>query len=88
VLGLVLLGSRALGEASADSDHDVMFVVSDAASARAEGTGEPPARGTGIVPPIDTADISDVARRDLQLGNQPDHRIAMAAAIAVGARRS
>ncbi|HWQ15442.1 MAG TPA: nucleotidyltransferase domain-containing protein [Roseiflexaceae bacterium] len=72
VIGLVLTGSRALGEATDESDYDVIFVVTDEALARYEQAGEHPRRGTTVTPPIDTADIWNDAPRDLRLGKQVD----------------
>jgi predicted nucleotidyltransferase len=67
VIGLVLLGGRALGEATHESDYDAVFVVTDEAIARYEQAGEQPKRGTMIDPPVSTNDIWSEAPRDLRL---------------------
>jgi Domain of unknown function (DUF4037) len=58
VIGILLTGSRALGIMTAESDYDVIFVVSDETAARYEREGHEPPRGGTITPPIDTADIN------------------------------
>src|SRR5512142_2862166 len=72
VIGLVLLGSRAIGGVDADSDYDAIFVVTDEAAARYEQTQATPARGTSIVPPIDTTDIWNDCPGGLQIGKYED----------------
>lgn len=69
-IGLLLLGGRALGEATDESDYDVVFVVTDEAIARYEHAGAQPKRGAAIAPPIDTEDIWSDSPRDLRLGRQ------------------
>jgi predicted nucleotidyltransferase len=71
-IGLVLTGSRALGEATDESDYDVIFVVTDEAIARYEQAGRQPVRGASIAPPIDTEDIWSDSSGSLQLGKQVD----------------
>jgi hypothetical protein len=71
VIGLVLLGSRAIGAVVSESDYDAVFVVTDAALARYEREHYP-VRGTLVTPPIDTADIWHMAPSTLQL----DHVVA------------
>ena len=66
VIGLVLLGSRAIGGVGIDSDYDVMFVVTDEAAARYATTQMEPARGTTVIPPIDTTDIGNESPGSLQ----------------------
>lgn len=72
VLGLVLLGSRSVGDIDAESDYDVTFVVTDEAMDRYQHTEEVPRRGFTIDPPIDTTDIATVALVKLR----PEHTIA------------
>jgi hypothetical protein len=66
VIGLVLLGSRAIGAVVPESDYDAVFVVTDAVLARYEREHHP-LRGTLVTPPIDTADIWHMAPSTLQL---------------------
>lgn len=54
VIGLVLLGSRAIGGVTSESDYDAIFVVTNEAAAHYEQTQMVPVRGTTIVPPINT----------------------------------
>lgn len=69
VLGLVMLGSRALGVASPESDYDVMFVVTDEAHAQYNETHVSPKRGTTISPLIVQSDIWDDSPHNLKLGS-------------------
>jgi predicted nucleotidyltransferase len=57
VIGILLTGSRANGAVTAESDYDVIFVVSDETMARYEREKREPKRGATIDPPIDTSDI-------------------------------
>lgn len=68
VIGLVLIGSRALGAVTPESDYDAIFVVTDEAFARYEQTQTMPARGTTITPPINTKDIWNESPSNLQIG--------------------
>jgi predicted nucleotidyltransferase len=67
VLGLVLLGSRSVGDIDAESDYDVTFVVTDEAMERYQRSGHLPPRGLTIEPPIDTTDIGTTALGELCL---------------------
>lgn len=49
VISLVVTGSRAVGMVTADSDYDIVFVVSDAALDRYTEHGTP-VRGATLVP--------------------------------------
>ena len=68
VIGLVLLGSRAIGGVGPDSDYDAIFVVTDEAAKRYEQTPMTPARGTTISPPINTTDIWNDCPSGMQIG--------------------
>lgn len=68
VIGLVLIGSRAIGAVTPESDYDAIFVVTDEALARYEQTQAIPARGMTITPPINTKDIWNESASDLQIG--------------------
>jgi predicted nucleotidyltransferase len=57
VIGILVTGSRALGVVTAESDYDVIFIVSDETEARYEREQREPRRGDTIDPPIDTADM-------------------------------
>jgi Domain of unknown function (DUF4037) len=67
VIGLVLIGSRALDAVTPESDYDAIFVVTDEALARYEQTQRTPARGTTITPPINTKDIWNDSPGNLQI---------------------
>ena len=67
VIGLVLLGSRSVGDSDAESDYDVTFVVTDAAMERYQHAGQLPPRGHTIDPPIDTTDVGTAALSRLDL---------------------
>ena len=68
VIGLVLLGSRAIGGVGPDSDYDAIFVVTDEAYTRYERTQRTPARGASIIPPINTTDIWNDCPSGMQIG--------------------
>lgn len=72
VIGLVLLGSRAIGGVTLESDYDAIFVVTDEAAAQHKQTQTVPVRGRSIVPPIDTTDIWDDSPSGLQIGKIDD----------------
>jgi len=57
VIGILVTGSRAVGVVTAESDYDVIFIVSDEAKERYEREQREPRRGGTIDPPIDTADM-------------------------------
>jgi predicted nucleotidyltransferase len=57
VIGILVTGSRANGAVTAESDYDVIFIVSDETIARYEREKREPKRGETIDPPIDTSDI-------------------------------
>lgn len=57
VIGILVTGSRGVGAVTAESDYDVIFVVSDATHDRYERDEREPPRGTTLDPEIDTADI-------------------------------
>ena len=57
VIGILVTGSRANGAVTAESDYDVIFIVSDETEARYEREKREPKRGVTIDPPIDTADF-------------------------------
>jgi predicted nucleotidyltransferase len=57
VIGILVTGSRALGFVTAESDYDVIFIVSDETEARYEREQREPQRGGAIDPPIDTTDM-------------------------------
>lgn len=67
VIGLVLTGSRAIGATGPDSDYDVVFVVTDEAMARYEGTKVSPMRGNTLPPSVSTRDMWNESPRSLQL---------------------
>jgi hypothetical protein len=67
VIGLVLIGSRAIGAVTPESDYDAIFVVTDEALARYEQTQTIPARGATITPPINTKDIWNESPSNLQV---------------------
>jgi len=67
VIGLVLIGSRAIDAVTPESDYDAIFVVTDEALARYEQTQTTPARGTTITPPINTKDIWNDSPCNLQI---------------------
>lgn len=69
VIGLVLIGSRAIGAVTPESDYDAIFVVTNEAFARYEQTQTTPARGTTITPPINTKDIWNDSPSGLQIEN-------------------
>src|SRR5262245_19411664 len=58
VIGILVTGSRAMGAVTAESDYDVIFIVSDETMARYEREKREPLRGDTIDPPIDTSDIN------------------------------
>jgi hypothetical protein len=66
VIGLVVTGSRAVGTVTAESDYDIVFVVTDTALDRYAAQGAP-VRGATVVPPIDVADLWHAAPRTLRL---------------------
>jgi hypothetical protein len=72
VIGLVLLGSRAIGGVAPESDYDAIFVVTDEAATRYEQTQRTPARGTRIIPPINKMDIWNDCPRNMQIGKVED----------------
>ena len=57
VIGILVTGSRAVGVVTAESDYDVIFIVSDETEARYEREKREPRRGDTIDPPIDTTDM-------------------------------
>ncbi|MDZ4719920.1 MAG: nucleotidyltransferase domain-containing protein, partial [Roseiflexaceae bacterium] len=57
VIGILVTGSRALGFVTAESDYDIIFVVSDETEARYEREQREPQRGGSIDPSIDTCDM-------------------------------
>lgn len=57
VMGILVTGSRGNGAVTAESDYDVIFVVSDETMARYERENGGPARGSTLHPAIDTSDI-------------------------------
>ncbi len=57
VIGIVVTGSRAVGAVTAESDYDVIFVVSDETRDRYTRENREPPRGRTLDPTIDTADI-------------------------------
>jgi predicted nucleotidyltransferase len=57
VIGILVTGSRANGAVTAESDYDVIFIVSDETMARYEREQREPKRGETIDPSIDTSDI-------------------------------
>ena len=67
VIGLVLIGSRAIGAVTPESDYDAIFVVTDEALARYEQTQTIPARGATITPLINTKDIWNESPSNLQV---------------------
>jgi hypothetical protein len=67
VLGLVLLGSRALGFITPESDYDVLFVVTDQALARYAQMHTSPPRGLTITPLVSNANIWNDSPSNLQL---------------------
>jgi hypothetical protein len=72
VIGLILLGSRAIGGVTPESDYDAIFVVTDEAAAHHEQTQTTPMRGRTIIPAIDTTDIWDDCPSGLQIGKVED----------------
>jgi len=68
VIGLVLLGSRAIGAVGPDSDYDAIFVVTNEAYTRYEQTQMMPARGTSIISPINATDIWNDCPSGMQIG--------------------
>jgi hypothetical protein len=66
VIGLVVTGSRAVGTVTAESDYDIVFVVTDAALDRYTAHGAP-VRGATLASPIDTTDLWHAAPRTLHL---------------------
>jgi hypothetical protein len=68
VLGLVLVGSRALGFVTPESDYDVIFVVTDQAFAQYAQRHTSPPRGITITSPVSKADIWNDSPSNLQLG--------------------
>lgn len=72
VIGLVLLGSRAIGGVAPESDYDAIFVVTDEAAVRHEQAQTAPMRGRTVNPPIDTTDIWDDCPSGLQIGKIDD----------------
>jgi hypothetical protein len=83
VIGLVLLGSRAIGGVTPESDYDAIFVVTDEAAARHSQTQTAPVRGRTILPPIDTSDIWDDCPSGLQIGRIVDWMLPAFAECAV-----
>jgi predicted nucleotidyltransferase len=57
VIGLLVTGSRGNGAVTAESDYDVIFVVSDETMARYERENAEPVRGSTLDPAIDASDI-------------------------------
>lgn len=72
VIGPVLLGSRAIGGVGPDSDYDAIFVITDKAATRYEQTQTTPARGTTVIPPINTTDIWNDCPGGMQIGKIDD----------------
>ena len=68
VIGLVLIGSRAIGAVTPESDYDAIFVVTDEALSRYELTQTTPVRGSTITPSINTKDIWNDSPSGLQVG--------------------
>ncbi len=57
VIGILVTGSRGVGAVTAESDYDVIFVVSDETKERYTRENREPPRGHTLDPAIDTADI-------------------------------
>lgn len=57
VIGILVTGSRANSAVTAESDYDVIFIVSDETIERYEREGREPKRGVSLDPSIDTSDI-------------------------------
>ena len=57
VIGILVTGSRAIGAVTAESDYDVIFVVSDETMDRYAREHREPPRGHTLDPAIDRADI-------------------------------
>jgi hypothetical protein len=57
VIGILLTGSRAVGAVTAESDYDVIFIVSDETKERYERENREPPRGHTLDPEINTEDI-------------------------------
>jgi len=68
VIGLVLLGSRAIGGVGHDSDYDAIFVVTDEAATRYEQTQMTPVRGASVIPSINATDIWNDCPSGMQIG--------------------
>lgn len=64
VIGILVTGSRAVGVVTAESDCDVIFIVSDETEARYEREKREPQRGGAIDPPIDTTDMQCTNARE------------------------
>jgi hypothetical protein len=71
VLGLVLLGSRALGFVTSESDYDAMFVVSQQTFQQYERDQSFPDRRIGLSPPLDIRDIWTASMNELSRAAQP-----------------
>jgi predicted nucleotidyltransferase len=71
VLGLVLQGSRALGETTAESDYDVVFIVSDEAATRYDAAESWPERAKALASAIDVEDIWSEALHTLRMEAVP-----------------
>jgi hypothetical protein len=69
VVGLLLHGSRSVGTVDAESDYDATFLVTDEAMERYVRTGQTPARGLSVDPPIDTTEIGTASLSMLRLEN-------------------
>jgi predicted nucleotidyltransferase len=67
VVGVVLTGSRALGLATAESDYDVVFVVTDEAAVRYEQSGAPVRGLTAGLAPDEIKDIWNQPVGELQI---------------------
>ena len=57
VIGILVTGSRALGAVTAESDYDVIFIVSDETQERYARENREPPRGHTLDPDINTTDI-------------------------------
>jgi hypothetical protein len=57
VIGILLTGSRANGAVTAESDYDVIFIVSDETAARYKREKREPQRGGTLDSSIDTTDM-------------------------------
>ena len=57
VIGILVTGSRAVGAVTAESDYDVIFIVSDETAERYARENREPPRGHTLGPAINLADI-------------------------------